>query len=135
VLTNHVIPAAATAAAAATAVCAQVCGKGPATTPEKLEAALFEGLADSQPQTVQGAFKSCSYGNADFSKESGAKVLAVTVPIPCKGATPWNLPYDSSTCPYVGELGRAGLQMPSRPATAATASIATVAAPIAALTM
>lgn len=79
-----------------------MCGKGPATTPEKLEAALFDGLADSQPQTVQGAFKSCSYGNADFSKD-GVQVVSVTVPIPCKGSTPWNLPYDSSTCPYVGE--------------------------------
>lgn len=97
------------------AVCAQVCGKGPATTPEKLEAALFEGLPDSQQQTVQGAFKACSYGNADFSKESGAKVLAVTVPIPCKGSTPWNLPYDSSTCPYVGELGLSGLHVLSPP--------------------
>jgi hypothetical protein len=81
----------------------QVCGKGPATTPQKLAAALFDGLSDSQPQTVQGAFKSCSYGNADFSKDSGVQVLTVTVPIPCKGSTPWNLPYDSSTCPYVGE--------------------------------
>lgn len=29
--------------------------------------------------------------------------MTVTVPIPCKGTTPWNLPYDSSTCPYVGK--------------------------------
>lgn len=85
----------------------QVCGKGPATTPEKLEAALFDGLANSQPQTVQGAFRSCSYGNADFSK-AGVQVLSVTVPIPCKGSTPWNLHFDSSTCPYVGEYASNG---------------------------
>lgn len=91
----------------------QVCGKGPATTPEKLEAALFDGLANSQPQTVQGAFSACSYGNADFSKgDSGVQVVPVTVPIPCKGTTPWNLPFDSSTCPYVGERQAAvGLQL------------------------
>jgi hypothetical protein len=82
----------------------QVCGKGPATTHDKLEAALFDGLTNSQPQTVQGAFKSCSYGSADFSKsESGVQVLSVTVPVPCQGTTPWNMQYDSSTCPYVGE--------------------------------
>ena len=51
---------------------------------------------------MQGAFKSCSYGNADFNRE-GVEVVSVAVPIPCKGSTPWNLPYDSSTCPYVGE--------------------------------
>lgn len=81
----------------------QVCGKGPATSTQSLEAALFDGLPNSQQQTVQGAFKSCSYGNADFSRES-VEVVTVTVPIPCKGSTPWNMPYDSSTCPYVGEF-------------------------------
>lgn len=80
----------------------QVCGKGPATTSDLLEGVLFEGVTNSQPLTVQGAFRQCSYGNADFSKASGVQVLSVTVPIPCKGTTGW-VQYDSSTCPYVGE--------------------------------
>jgi hypothetical protein len=80
-----------------------VCGQGPATTTQALEGALFDGLPHSQPQTVQGAFRACSYGNADFSRASGVEVLSLTVPIPCTGKTPWSLPYDSKSCPYIGE--------------------------------
>ncbi|WIA38079.1 hypothetical protein OEZ86_001448 [Tetradesmus obliquus] len=77
-----------------------VCGQGPATTPEKLAAALFEGEADSQPETLQGMFSSCSYGNADFSRSAGCEVVSATVPIDCSGKTPWGAPFDSLTCPY-----------------------------------
>ncbi|KAF6265132.1 Gametolysin peptidase M11-domain-containing protein [Scenedesmus sp. NREL 46B-D3] len=49
----------------------QVCGQGPATTPENLAAALFEGEPGSQAETVQGMFTACSHGNADFSRASG----------------------------------------------------------------
>jgi hypothetical protein len=80
----------------------QVCGQGPAATPEQLAAALFEGEAASQSETLQGMFRACSYGNADFSRDVGAEVVSATVPIDCTGKTPWGAPYDSMTCPYTG---------------------------------
>jgi hypothetical protein len=63
---------------------------------------LFDGLIQSQAETVQGMFKSCSYGNADFSKDIGGKVVSAVVPIPCSGRTPFYQDYDSSTCPFTG---------------------------------
>lgn len=81
----------------------QVCGQGPATTPENLAAALFEGEPGSQAETVQGMFTACSHGNADFSRASGSEVVSVTVPIACTGNTPWGAPYDSMLCPFTGE--------------------------------
>jgi hypothetical protein len=91
------------AAASAGAAAVQVCGQGPATTPEKLEAALFEGEAASQAETLQGMFRSCSYGNADFSRSVGTEIVSAVVPIDCTGKTPWGAPFDSLTCPYTGE--------------------------------
>lgn len=81
----------------------QVCGQGPATTPEKLAGALYEGLPNSQAETLQGMFKACSYSTAEFSQQIGGMIIPVTVPIPCQGRTPWNAPFDSSTCPFTGE--------------------------------
>eukprot|EP00878_Enallax_costatus_P025764 GHUV01027591.1.p1 GENE.GHUV01027591.1~~GHUV01027591.1.p1 ORF type:complete len:236 (+),score=36.61 GHUV01027591.1:749-1456(+) len=81
----------------------QVCGQGPATTPENLARALFDGLPNSQTENLQGMFRTCSYGNADFSQRAGGTIVKATIPIPCSGQTPFGVAYDSSTCPFVGE--------------------------------
>jgi hypothetical protein len=81
----------------------QVCGQGPATTPENLAAALFSAEGSSQAETLQGMFDACSYGNADFSKAAGSEVVSAVVPIDCTGKTPWGAPFDSSLCPFTGE--------------------------------
>lgn len=81
---------------------AQVCGQGPATTPEKLSAALFDGLPGSQHHTVQGMLHACSYGAANLSLAGGSEVIRAVIPIPCKGTTPWGTAYDSTACPFTG---------------------------------
>jgi hypothetical protein len=81
----------------------QVCGQGPATTPENLAAALFSTEASSQAETLQGMFDACSYGNADFSRAVGSEIVSAVVPIDCTGKTPWGAPYDSMLCPFTGE--------------------------------
>ncbi|KAF8055403.1 Abcb6 [Scenedesmus sp. PABB004] len=78
----------------------QVCGEGPATTPENLTAALFEGQPGSPAQTVEGMLRSCSYSAAEFSLALGSRVVAAVVPIPCTGKTPWGAAYDSAACPF-----------------------------------
>lgn len=86
----------------ATTTAMQVCGQGPATSPDKLAGALFDSLPNSQAETLQGMFRACSNMQADFSQQVGGVVVPVAIPIPCTGKTPWGAPFDSSTCPYTG---------------------------------
>lgn len=95
---------------------AQVCGQGPAATPEQLSGALFAGLPSSQAETLQGMMATCSYGKAEFSRALGSEVLTATVPIPCSGQTPYYRDYDSATCPFPGVCARISLRCTHAPA-------------------
>eukprot|EP00877_Chromochloris_zofingiensis_P010829 jgi/Chrzof1/59/Cz01g02040.t1 len=78
-----------------------VCNYGIPTDPESLNGVLWSDAANAALNTVQGAYKACSYGQASFSQKDGGKVLDTVVNIPCSGTTPGGNSYDSSQCPYV----------------------------------
>lgn len=70
---------------------------------QSLNGVLWSDAANAALNTVQGAYKACSYGQASFSQKDGGKVLDTVVNIPCSGTTPGGNSYDSSQCPYVGK--------------------------------
>lgn len=74
------------------------------TRSQALEGAMWDGLPHSQTSTVEGMFKGCSFQMASVTKALGGTVLRVEVPIPCSGQTPQGASYDSSQCPFNGEV-------------------------------
>ncbi len=72
---------------------------------QSLERVLFEDSSGAAEQTVQGLFRACSYGKANFSRDSSRLTAAGVVPIPCNGRTPQGEEYNSSTCAYHGRKG------------------------------